>query len=359
MTTTSTTTSTTETEGYGVAVYESAYALIAKNVFDHNRHAIAILKATPALGTTPLGTWSSSTAGGQLSWSADALHAHVRCARHAQTAMARSCTADPRASTSRIPITRSCIPMGPPSRCAGNPRTGAFASRQRLRALRPVGWDMWTTPRWCRTTLAITSTPLNNTFGATFNDMLVSRPACDFSGDGVPDDFLATGATWWYRSNAFGPHFSSWRYLRTSPMKRDKLIFFGDVNSDGICDVKDNNRGRLPRRRDRRAPPPPSDPVIPYVIGDTLDSGRERARGQPAYTRGTVSYVVDQSCAYIGAGGPSESRRRHPQGSRVRWSISRSGSSRRRPVGRHSKALFPPVERRATATVGWPWSFCF
>ena len=39
-------------EGYGVATYDSAYALIEKNLFDYNRHAIAS-PGTPAPGTTP------------------------------------------------------------------------------------------------------------------------------------------------------------------------------------------------------------------------------------------------------------------------------------------------------------------
>ena len=40
MTTSSTTTSTTARDGYGVSVTHGAYALIERNVFDYNRHAI-------------------------------------------------------------------------------------------------------------------------------------------------------------------------------------------------------------------------------------------------------------------------------------------------------------------------------
>jgi len=46
-------------------------------------------------------------------------------------------------------------------------------------------------------------------------------------------------------------------------------------------------------------PPPPADPVIPYVMGDTLEAA-ESALAAAGYVRGTVSHVVDQSCEYIG-----------------------------------------------------------
>ena len=39
------------TDGYGVAVVNRAYALIEKNVFDYNRHAIASRRASRAPAT--------------------------------------------------------------------------------------------------------------------------------------------------------------------------------------------------------------------------------------------------------------------------------------------------------------------
>src|SRR5262249_10335831 len=69
---------------------------------------------------------------------------------------------------------------------------------------------------------------LNNTFSADFDDMMVSS-VCDFNGDGFPDDFLATGATWWYAPGT-GTN-RVWRYLHTSAKGLGQLTF-GDVNGD-------------------------------------------------------------------------------------------------------------------------------
>jgi hypothetical protein len=56
--------------------------------------------------------------------------------------------------------------------------------------------------------------------------------ACDFDGNGLPDRFLATGATWWYRSTA-----GHWNYLNTSAKKAEDLEF-RDFSGDGRCDVR-------------------------------------------------------------------------------------------------------------------------
>jgi len=57
--------------------------------------------------------------------------------------------------------------------------------------------------------------------------------ACDFDGNGQNDDFMATGATWWYRSVATGHQFY---YLHTST-KMTNQVSLGDANGDGRCDV--------------------------------------------------------------------------------------------------------------------------
>jgi hypothetical protein len=48
--------------GYGVSVHDGAYVLIARNVFDYNRHAIAAA-AGPPTATGPKATWCWSMAG--------------------------------------------------------------------------------------------------------------------------------------------------------------------------------------------------------------------------------------------------------------------------------------------------------
>jgi hypothetical protein len=134
-----------------------------------------------------------------------------------------------------------------------------------------------------------------NTFGATFDDMLVpATPGCDFNGDGVPDMFLATGATWWYH-NAFGPG-SRWLYLFPSPRTRDHLTL-GDVNSDGICDVQDDTGVVYLGGVTPVLPPPPVDPVVPDVTGQTL-AGAESALEVAGLTTGTVGSVP--TCENVG-----------------------------------------------------------
>jgi hypothetical protein len=82
-------------------------------------------------------------------------------------------------------------------------------------------------------------------------------------------------------------------------VKRNQLVSFGDVNSDGICDVKDNNGVVYLGGVTVVLPPPPSDPGIPCVSGDPLEAAASTLAAA-GYVRGTVSSVVDQICEYIG-----------------------------------------------------------
>jgi hypothetical protein len=56
--------------------------------------------------------------------------------------------------------------------------------------------------------------------------------SCDFDGDGLNDSFMATGATWWYSSGGDKP----WVYLNTSTKRRSQVTL-GFFNADNICDV--------------------------------------------------------------------------------------------------------------------------
>jgi hypothetical protein len=62
---------------------------------------------------------------------------------------------------------------------------------------------------------------------------------CDFDGDGRADPFLATGVTWWYQSVT-----GQWHYLNTS-RKMGWELTFQDFDLDGRCDVKDNAAQRI------------------------------------------------------------------------------------------------------------------
>jgi Right handed beta helix region len=60
--------------------------------------------------------------------------------------------------------------------------------------------------------------------------------ACDFDDDGTTDRFTATGETWWYSSRSSGP----WSYLNTSQTLLSQLTL-GDFDGDGRCDVVAGN----------------------------------------------------------------------------------------------------------------------
>jgi hypothetical protein len=58
--------------------------------------------------------------------------------------------------------------------------------------------------------------------------------ACDFDGDGVNDLFLTTGQTWWYSSAGTGP----WTYLNASTLSlQHGDVSLGYFDGDNLCDV--------------------------------------------------------------------------------------------------------------------------
>lgn len=113
---------------------------------------------------------------------------------------------------------------------------------------------------------------------------------CDFDGDGIGDPFLATGQTWWYYGDGPG----QWLYLNTSTKRRSQLTL-GDFSGDGICDVKD-------------------DKGLVYLGGVTLDTSlrlvpnvKDLAVAQASsvlaaagFTTGQVDYFYDSNCTYLG-----------------------------------------------------------
>lgn len=70
---------------------------------------------------------------------------------------------------------------------------------------------------------------MNNLYGI---DTAEELGAGDFDGDGVCDEFQATGVTWWYSSGGR----MGWRYLNTAP-ERLRVLVLEDVDDDEITDV--------------------------------------------------------------------------------------------------------------------------
>lgn len=71
---------------------------------------------------------------------------------------------------------------------------------------------------------------------------------CDFDGDGTNDFFWATGATWWYLSSLVG----HWVFLNQSSRGMLGEHTLSDVNQDGLCDVTIPGEGTFFTPHDNR-----------------------------------------------------------------------------------------------------------
>ena len=69
----------------------------------------------------------------------------------------------------------------------------------------------------------------NNQFGV---NPMTELGSGDFFGDGQPDQFMATGVTWWAKS----PVTLQWRYLNTMSERLPQLQL-QKVDKDAVCDV--------------------------------------------------------------------------------------------------------------------------
>ena len=78
--------------------------------------------------------------------------------------------------------------------------------------------------------------PLDNKVGVTTWDHTNS---CDFDGDGINDDVIATGETLWYRSGDSSRGSTPWVYLNMSPKHLDELSL-GHFSGGPVCDVVDS-----------------------------------------------------------------------------------------------------------------------
>jgi hypothetical protein len=67
--------------------------------------------------------------------------------------------------------------------------------------------------------------------------------SCDFDGDGINDDFMTTGQTWWYRSGDQSNGPTPWVFLNTNTVlvQNVTLGYFSAASMRGhVCDVVDN-----------------------------------------------------------------------------------------------------------------------
>jgi hypothetical protein len=278
-------------EGYGVSVGESGYALIEKNVFDYNRHAIATHNGGNPNGYYALRNlvlWNGGMNNGWLN-----LNTHMFDVHGSESCWGAELYCGDAGEKFEFRDNTILYDAGTAIKVRGEPSIDAWADHNVFR--HPDEWGGYVDDA-----ALVQNDPghnfysTNNTFGAHYNNMLALF-VCDFNSDGALDSFLATGVTWWYASGTSNSH---WVYLNTSTKGLGQLIF-GDVNGDGICDVRDNNGVVYPGGLPPPPPPPSPLPVVPDVRGDTLT---EASSGLAAagFTRGTVSYVVDPTCNDIG-----------------------------------------------------------
>jgi hypothetical protein len=234
--------------GYGVDVVGGAYALIAHNVFDENRHAIA--------GGSSDGKkdFSGYTARENLILLGGGLHCSERW-YHGIAGWLFNCwqthLIDMHGNESRLFLGDACCGIagetilierntilytkGLAIKIRGNPVDKAVVDGNVFRHKnKSDAIDQNGAPGWLgvfggdNITNPIDVRP-NNVFGVDPTNELAGG---DFAGDGQQDQFMATGVTWW----AFSKVTNQWRYLNTMPQKLAELQL-RDVDGDGVCDV--------------------------------------------------------------------------------------------------------------------------
>ena len=142
-------------EGYGVATYESAYALIEKNLFDYNRHAIASTgdPGTGYYAHSNLVLWNGGMNNGTFN-----TNTHMFDVHGTQDCWDSRFYCGPAGEKFDIRHNTILYDAGTAIKVRGEPSIGAVRRQQRLHALATSGAVIWTTPRWCRRP-ATTSTP--------------------------------------------------------------------------------------------------------------------------------------------------------------------------------------------------------
>jgi hypothetical protein len=227
--------------GYGLEIAGGAYALIEKNVFDENRHAIA--------GGSSDGKkdFSGYTARDNLILFGGGKHCKEPvlqpCWRTHQIDMHGNKSGSKGSSCcgtagETIIIERNAIHYnaGYAIKIRGNPADKAVAdsnvfSNSRSEAIAQngeLGWgDNITNPIDVRP---------NNVFGV---NPSAQFGVCDFDEDGIDDLFLTTGTSWWFSSFGEFP----WSYLNTKKERFDQ-VELGYFDNDLRCDVLGEQNGQ-------------------------------------------------------------------------------------------------------------------
>ena len=238
--------------GYGVVVGMGAYALIERNVFEQNRHAIA------GDSGNGRGDWSGYTVSENLILPGGGVHCSVLgtacsrthqidmhgdqdlplnpfcCGTAGETLLIRRNTILYTGGLRQVTANGPALNIwdhGAAIKIRGNPADQAVVDGNVFALTRldqAVVQNGSTNPLVSGITNPV-KVLANNVFGA---DPMATLGQCDFVGDGRADAFMATGVTWWARS----PVTQQWRFLNAMPGALSQLML-GDVDGDGRCDV--------------------------------------------------------------------------------------------------------------------------
>jgi hypothetical protein len=222
-----------------VAVTDAAYALVEKNVFDYNRHAIT---ASGTAGTGYHAVGNLVLEHGGLNWDPLNFHTHQVDVHGSRRCYGAGYYCGNAGESFLFRNNTILYDHGTAIKVRGKPSGSAVAEYNVFK--HPDEWGGYVDdaalaqnePADLPTTRTLESR--NNTFGKDWDDFTAPFP-CDFDADGTRDSFIATGVTWWYYSSQA----ASWLHFKDSlrPMSR---LTLRDANGDGYCDVKEDD-GRL------------------------------------------------------------------------------------------------------------------
>lgn len=215
------------TLGYGVVTH-AAYALIERNVFDYNRHALA---ASGAIGTGYLAYHNLVLPGGgeNFDYWLGIQYTHQFDVHGTEEDLwGRDAYEGDAGQYFDYRYNTLWYSAGTPIKVRGIPAYGADVTQNIFYTdAEPV----------------VQTEGDNVIVWENIRAYATGRPqgfvACDFDGDGRADPFLATGVTWWYQSVT-----GQWHYLNTSRTMGWELTF-QDFDLDGRCDVKENAAQRI------------------------------------------------------------------------------------------------------------------
>jgi hypothetical protein len=214
-------------EGYGVDVSSGGWALIERNVFDFNRHAVTHGYIPPA---AHMGGYTANEnlvlkGGG---WNGNPLWETVQqfdVHGDANCPFGISGLWDCGKSGQEYQITNNAFQYTTSKAflLRGTPLVGAFVNNN-VFAQGNVNDAVGTA--------GFGTSGLNVGSNTTNLDSFGSYGVCDMEGDGHDDLFLATGASWWYMSSAK----QHWVYLNSYHDTIDQIAL-GDFEGTGRCDV--------------------------------------------------------------------------------------------------------------------------